>query len=238
MEKQTNNVAGYIILTIGIIVSAIVLSYGFGKITDKSEVITVKGYAEMQIKSDYAIWNIVINSRSYVMSETYSILLQNKSRVLDFLSQNGFGKDEVEESSINNFTLTDYETNVINGYSMNQTLTIKSNDLVKIQKLSKTINNLLSEGIDFNSNPPEYYISDLGKYKVQMLGIALKDAQKRAEEIAKSVGNKVGGIKSARQGIFQITPLHSTEISDWGMNDVSSVEKSIKSVVDASFYVK
>jgi hypothetical protein len=238
MEKQTNNVVGYLILTIGIIVSAIVLSYGFGKITDKSEVITVKGYAEMQIKSDYAIWNIVINSRSYVMAETYSILLQNKSRVLDFLSQNGFEKDQVEESSINNYTLTDYETNSIRGYSMSQNLIIKSNDLTKIQKLSKDINNLLSEGIDFNSNPPEYYISDLGKYKVQMLGIALKDAQKRAEEIAKSVGNNVGGIKSARQGIFQITPLHSTEISDWGMNDVSSVEKSIKSVVDASFYVK
>ncbi len=238
MEKQTNNVVGYLILTIGIIVSAIVLSYGFGKITDKSEVITVKGYAEMQIKSDYAIWNIVINSRSYVMAETYSILLQNKARVTDFLSQNGFEKDQVEESSINNYTLTDYETNSIRGYSMSQNLIIKSNDLTKIQKLSKDINNLLSEGIDFNSNPPEYYISDLGKYKVQMLGIALKDAQKRAEEIAKSVGNNVGGIKSARQGIFQITPLHSTEISDWGMNDVSSVEKSIKSVVDASFYVK
>lgn len=238
MEKQTNNVVGYLILTIGIIVSAIVLSYGFGKITDKSEVITVKGYAEMQIKSDYAIWNIVINSRSYVMAETYSILLQNKARVTDFLSQNGFSKDLIEESSINNYTLTDYETNSIRGYSMSQNLIIKSNDLTKIQKLSKDINNLLSEGIDFNSNPPEYYISDLGKYKVQMLGIALKDAQKRAEEIAKSVGNNVGGIKSARQGIFQITPLHSTEISDWGMNDVSSVEKSIKSVVDASFYVK
>ncbi len=238
MEKQTNNVVGYLILTIGIIVSAIVLSYGFGKITDKSEVITVKGYAEMQIKSDYAIWNIVINSRSYVMAETYSILLQNKARVTDFLSQNGFSKDLIEESSINNYTLTDYETNSIRGYSMSQNLIIKSNDLTKIQKLSKDINNLLSEGIDFNSNPPEYYISDLGKYKVQMLGTALKDAQKRAEEIAKSVGNNVGGIKSARQGTFQITPLHSTEISDWGMNDVSSVEKSIKSVVDASFYVK
>lgn len=238
MEKQTNNVSGYLILTIGIIVSAVVLSFGFGKITDKSEVITVKGYAEMQIKSDYAIWDILINSRSFVMSETYNILLQNKGRVLDFLSQNGFSKDQVEESSINNFTLTDYETNTIQGYSMSQTLTIQSKDLPKIQKLSKEINHLLSEGIDFNSNPPEYYISDLGKYKVQMLGIALKDAQKRAEEIAKSVGNNVGGIKSARQGIFQITPLHSTEISDWGMNDVSSVEKSIKSVVDASFYVK
>jgi uncharacterized protein len=36
-------------------------------------------------------------------------------------------------------------------------------------------------------------------------------------------------------GIFQITPLNSSETSGEGMNDTSSVEKTITAVVTASF---
>jgi hypothetical protein len=43
---------------------------------------------------------------------------------------------------------------------------------------------------------------------------------------------------SARQGVFQITPAHSTEISDYGRNDTSSREKSIKAVVTVRYAVE
>jgi len=215
---------------------------GFGNIQDNSETITVKGYAEKLIKSDYAVWSITINARTSTLAETYSILTRNKQRIKEFLQQNGFENDKITESSLNNLTLYDYSNSGdqigVKGYQMSQDLTVTSKDLEKIKSLSLSINNLLSEGIDFVSNPPEYYISDIGKYKIEMLGEALRDAQARAQAIAGSVGNKIGGIKSARQGIFQITAANSTEISDWGINDVSSIEKSIKSVVDATFYVK
>lgn len=243
MEHQQNsNVGGFIFLMIGIIVAALIIAWGFGNIQDNSETITVKGYAEKLIKSDYAVWRITINARTFTLAETYSLLVRNKKRIKEFLLQNGFENDKITESSLNNFTLYDYSNTGdqigVKGYQMSQDLSVTSKDLDKIKNLSLSINNLLSEGIDFVSNPPEYYISDIGKYKIEMLGEALRDAQARAQAIAGSVGNKVGGLKSARQGIFQITAPNSTEISDWGINDVSSIEKSIKSVVDATFYIK
>lgn len=242
MENKHNNTGGYLFLMIGIIVAAFIIAWGFGNIQDNSETITVKGYAEKLIKSDYVVWSITINARSSTLAETYSILTRNKKRIKEFLQQNGFENDKIDESSLNNLTIYDYTERGdqvgVKGYQMSQNLTVSSKDLEKIKGLSLSINNLLSEGIDFVSNPPEYYISNIGKYKIEMLGEALRDAQARAQAIAGSVGNKVGGIKSARQGIFQITAPNSTEISDWGINDVSSIEKSIKSVVDATFYVK
>ncbi len=241
-NHQSKNISGYLFLMIGIIIAAIIIAWGFGNIQDNSETITVKGYAEKLIKSDYAVWSITINARTSTLAETYSILTRNKQRIKEFLQQNGFENDKITESSLNNLTLYDYSNSGdqigVKGYQMSQDLAVTSKDLEKIKSLSLSINNLLSEGIDFVSNPPEYYISDIGKYKIEMLGEALRDAQARAQAIAGSVGNKIGGIKSARQGIFQITAANSTEISDWGINDVSSIEKSIKSVVDATFYVK
>ena len=38
-----------------------------------------------------------------------------------------------------------------------------------------------------------------------------------------------------RQGVFQITPRNSTEISDYGMNDVSAVDKDITAVMRVTF---
>lgn len=42
---------------------------------------------------------------------------------------------------------------------------------------------------------------------------------------------------SADMGVFQITPVNSTEVSDWGSNDTSSLEKKVFAVVHADFAI-
>lgn len=71
-----------------------------------------------------------------------------------------------------------------------------------------------------------------------MIGLATKDAKTRATKILDNTGNKVGALKSANTGIFQITPLYSEEVSDFGISDTSSVEKEITAVVNCEFEVK
>lgn len=39
-------------------------------------------------------------------------------------------------------------------------------------------------------------------------------------------------------GVFQITPVTSTEVSNWGMNDTSSLDKKVMVVVTVSFAIK
>jgi hypothetical protein len=48
-------------------------------------------------------------------------------------------------------------------------------------------------------------------------------------------GAKLGKLSWASQGVFQITPAHSTEISGEGMYDTSSIEKTVRAVVTLSF---
>jgi hypothetical protein len=57
----------------------------------------------------------------------------------------------------------------------------------------------------------------------------------RATQIAEKSGGRIGRIKNVRQGVFQITPRNSTEISDYGMNDVSAIDKDITAVVRVTF---
>ena len=71
-----------------------------------------------------------------------------------------------------------------------------------------------------------------------MLSKATEDAKSRAISMAQSTGNKIGVIRSAKMGVFQITPATSTDVSWYGENDTSSLEKKVMAVVTASFSIE
>ena len=71
-----------------------------------------------------------------------------------------------------------------------------------------------------------------------MLAKATANAKLRAESIVKSVGNKIGTLQSAKMGVFQITPVTSTQVSDYGEDDTTSLQKKVMVVVNASFSIE
>jgi uncharacterized protein len=86
--------------------------------------------------------------------------------------------------------------------------------------------------------PPMYFYTKIADLKIDMLALATKDARNRAGKIAENAGSKLGELKSAKMGVFQITPINSNEVSDYGINDTSSIEKEIMSVVNCVFSSK
>ncbi|WLT37153.1 SIMPL domain-containing protein [Synechocystis sp. B12] len=71
-----------------------------------------------------------------------------------------------------------------------------------------------------------------------MVAEATKDAKARAEAIASSTNSKVGAVRSAQTGVFQITSRNSTDVNDMGIYDTSSIEKDITAVVSITFSMK
>ena len=78
----------------------------------------------------------------------------------------------------------------------------------------------------------------LSDMKVQMLEEATKDAKQRADAMLKATHNRTGKIQSVRMGVFQITPVDSTNVSDMGISDTSTIEKKITSVANVTFQIK
>jgi len=84
---------------------------------------------------------------------------------------------------------------------------------------------------------PEFYYTKLGEEKITMLAEAAKDAKRRAEQVAASTDSSIGSIRTARMGVLQITAADSTEVSDMGINDTSSLDKDITAVVNVGFEI-
>ena len=60
-----------------------------------------------------------------------------------------------------------------------------------------------------------------------MIAAATDDATRRAEQIAKNANTDLGGLKSAKMGIFQIIGQNSNEDYSWGGTfNTSSKEKT------------
>ncbi len=160
-----------------------------------------------------------------------------------YLIGKGIAENQMTVSSISSTTLkgrdaNGNETSEISGYSLRQQVEVRSNDVDRIAQIAREATELINQGILLESNPPQYSYTQLGNLKIEMLGEAAKDAKERAEKIADSTGNKIGTLRSARMGVMQITAADSTEVSDYGINDTTSIDKDVTAVVNISFAVE
>lgn len=230
-------------LALGMIATAFVVTTTLERLKRSNETITVKGFAERRVTSDIAVWKGQVTARGEDLRACYETLSKDMERARGYLLQNGLEPGQIELSSVNTMTQyrqneKGYQTHEIAGYILEQSLSVNSPDVRKVAQLSKDATSLISEGIVFTSFPPEFYTSEFDRIKIDLLGEATSNARLRAEQFAGSSGIHVGDLKSASQGVFQVTPVHSTEISSYGMYDTSSIEKSVKAVVTIQYAIK
>ena len=70
--------------------------------------------------------------------------------------------------------------------------------------------------------------------------VGLHEQKRLILDIHRRVGDLVGGImpRSASDGVYQVTPRDSTDVSDYGINDTSTRDKDVTAVVTATFAAK
>jgi hypothetical protein len=230
-----------IILALGLAFAAIVLAGPLNDFVKAHHSITVKGYAERHVESDFALWSATVTTRGKQIADAASQMDKSTQAVVDFLVAQGVPKENITVSDLTTTALSKSSDGAdggladLDGYKLQRQVQVTSKDLDGISKLSSSAPELLHSGIEISFTPTEYYCTKLADLKVSMLGEAVQDAQRRAEEIAGKSGRKIGSLRSANQGVFQITSVYATETSAEGSLDTSSREKSIKAVVTAEF---
>ncbi len=242
IDKINGYLNGGTALAIGLIVSSLILSWAYTGSKKGEDAITVTGSAKKRIKSDLVVWNAGVATQSGQIADAYRQLSDYIPRIKKYLIDKGIPEDQITVSSISTTTLTKTDedgrsTNEITGYSLKQVVSVTSTDVDRIAQISREATELINQGILLESSSPQFYYTKLGDLKIEMLGEAAKDAKARADRIAESTGSSIGSIRSAKMGVMQITAPESTEVSDYGVNDTSSIEKDVTAVVNVSFAV-
>jgi hypothetical protein len=232
-----------VIMGMALIFTANIISNAAVSIKNKGYV-QVTGYAKQEILSDLGIIEAVMKTESPDIKECYKKLAGDRDRVKIYLGKAhnvSSGELVVKPASIQEvYKINDrgFDTEELVKYVLTQTIRVETKDVKKVEKISSEMIELLDEGVKIDIMSPEYHFTALEGLKIEMIGRATSNARERAIKIAKEGKFKLGSIADVRVGVFQITPKNSTDVSDYGYNDTSSVEKEIKSVVEIKYFVK
>ena len=203
--------------------------------------IKVKGFAKEKIKSDVALLKIKIKDFNKDLTLCYKNVEETRKELNDIFSNFKIDKINIYPIKLEEkFKINErgYETEEFVGYRLTQDIEIETKDVEGVQELVRNIERMLSKGREVEIVSLKYICTKLDDLKIKMIGKATRNALERAKTVAHEGKFALGPISSVRVGVFQITPLYSTRISDYGINDTQSLWKEIKSVVEVKFFVK
>jgi hypothetical protein len=233
---------GMIALAAGLVAASALTAGAVSNLRRADDVIEVTGSARRPIRSDAAVWRLSVTAQGTTLQEAAAAVEAPSQRVLAFFRQNAVPDSVLTLGAlvpepVYRILENGTPTGELVSYKVTQHFEVRSTDVDGIKALDRRADALIKEGVPLASGSPEYLYTRLADVRTQMLADATEDARRRAEAIAKSVGSEIGTVRSARMGVFQITPRNSTEVSDYGINDTSSLEKDITAVVRVSFSV-
>ena len=220
---------------VAIVITAIILSYTILNRNQKANTISVTGLSARDFTSDLIVWSGSFSRKSMNLKEAYASLDQDRVNIQKYLIAKGLKAENVIFSAVDITKEFDesYDDNgnkirsIFTGYVLQQTVQVESGEVDKVENISRSITELINQGIEFYSKNPEYYYTKLAELKVQMIAQATQDANLRATMIAENAGGSVGDLKSADMGVFQITGRNSSEEYSWGGSfNTSSKEKT------------
>lgn len=175
--------------------------------------VEVKGLSQREVNANLAVWPIhIVLTGNDLYSLKNDIEKQNEA-VYEFFIKNGFDQNEITRgiANINDAHAELYNTNTQNmeyRYFAKSEFTVRTNDIIKLQKALKESLTLTSKGILLGSKnswrPIEYIYTGLNDIKPSMIEEATKNAREVAEKFARDSDAQVGNIRIARQGLFSI----------------------------------
>ena len=200
-----------LLIAVGICLLGVFISNGFGKISQNSRVVTVRGLCEKEVKANKVTWPIVSKEVGDDLPTIYQNIEAANSAIISFLKSNGIADNEI---TVNAPQVVDLAADRYNSqpmpyrYNVTNVVVVTSSKVDQVRKLMQRQTELLKEGIaivagDYNYQTV-YEYTDLNKIKPGMIADATKNAREAANKFAEDSESRLGKIKSAQQGQFSI----------------------------------
>ncbi|MBD2188663.1 SIMPL domain-containing protein [Pseudanabaena mucicola] len=234
--------SGMLALSIALVGSAYIAGNAL-KALRSNDVLTVIGSSTRPIRADYVIWRSSVASQQPTLPQAYQELKRHNERVSAYLQSKNIPADAIALSAIDTQPIPEtnangYQTGRNLAYRLTQRFEVRSKDVDGISAIAQSSTDLINEGIPFTSEPPEYLYTQLSQLRVEMISEATKDAKARGEAIVNVSGSRLGTIRKAETDVFQITARYSTEVSNSGSYNTTSIDKDIRAVVAITFAVE
>ncbi|WP_374122947.1 SIMPL domain-containing protein [Leptotrichia hongkongensis] len=242
------------ILSFGLIISAALISNAMNKANKDENRITVKGVAERRIKADKALINIVISDKNENLDELKKSISEKEKLATDLIknlkidsNDYSIGNLRIQPNYIESSSNVKQQTTAIStpimqnakisDYEGVETISIVTKNIDKVEEFFQKLLELKLQSNNIQINEPEFFITNIERYKKDMVVDASRNAEIRAIEMLKVNNNEIGGLKNISQGQFEI--LEDTEdVRKINENEANQIYKKMRVVVTATYLIK
>ncbi|MFL5382541.1 MAG: SIMPL domain-containing protein [Longimicrobiaceae bacterium] len=211
---------GMVALGLGLVLASLIGAATIRKVKSAGNEIEVTGSFKKQVCSDYAVWKSAIAIQGPELGASAAVAADGQ-RLRQFLRASGIADSAIvakplETEARYRVAENGATTSDLMGYKVTQRFEVRSADVAHITQLSQRAGELIAQGVPLGSSSVDYLYTQLERVR----GV-----------------RGVRGMRGVRMGVFQVTPRNSTEVSDYGMNDTSSLDKDVTAVVRVTFAV-
>lgn len=232
-----------ITITLGLMVGGWFIGHGFEQARLGDRTVTVKGVSEREVTADVALWPIRYQATGTQLADAQTRIERSRTAVLAFLQKNGVAAAQVE---LQGLQVTDAHANPYRSGPVGETrfiithdLMVRSDDPQKILEASRKVGDLVDAGVllgsgEYGGSGPTYVFTKLNDLKPEMIADATAKAREGAQQFARDSKSRLGGIRSANQGLFVILPRDQAP----GISEQSQVQKIVRVVSTVDYYLK
>ena len=215
----------------GVAIAGFAVSQGLERFRLADRSVTVKGLAERNVPSDFAVWSLNFRRGGNAFGEVQKALSGDRDAVLAFLKQRGFTDEEIEVRplAVQDLFAREYGSgNQPLRFNGTGQVMVKSARVAEVQAAALAVDPLIQAGVQLGSEGqggPQFQLRGFNEVKPLLLAEATRNAREQAEKFAAEAGAQLGGLKSANQGVIQISGAGGGDFDDG-----SSREKRLRVV--------
>jgi len=237
-------------LVVAVAIGALLLGRSIERFNREDRSISVKGFAEREVKSDLAIWALKVSVPSDNLSQGSAEIENARNKIMAFLTKSGITNEEIsqKEMQVTDRNANEYNPNT-NGprFILTKTILVRSANVDNVFKVSQMTDELVRAGVvmstqtDWQNTGVSFVFTGLNGIKPEMLAEATQNAKQAAEEFCNQSETELGKLKRATQGFFSIVDrddINSSQGDGGYSSGRRDVYKKVRVVVSVEYSIE
>ena len=195
------------------------------------DTVKVRGLCEKEVPADRVVWRISYSEKSNDLASLRQTLHRNNDVIVGMLREAGFSEEEIKvatPSYDDRYTWSNNTSQITFRYMASQTVSVFTNNMDLVRKMQQTLEtDLINQNILVSSYADYQYLG-LNDIKPTMIAESLENARTAADEFAKNSHSRIGKMRTATQGYFEVEDLDENTPQVKKVRVVTTVEYYLK----------
>jgi hypothetical protein len=207
-EDRSGSIVAALLLALGLLGAGWLAGQGMARLRTQDRFVTVKGSAERIVDADLVVWPLPHSVSGNDLLDVQSQLDGNSQTIQEFFQEAGFTPEEIVLSPPrleDRWAYAYGDQRPPERWRYATTVTLRTARVADALAALRRSGQLVGRGVLIGEGSlPEFSYTQLNEIKPELIAEATANARRSAEQFAADSGARLGGIRTANQGVVSI----------------------------------